>query len=87
MSFLQKSAVHLHITYQPDTWSWDLNTNFILGNCLFGAVKVTNNADPDKYGYSSYGIGCMFTIFYGQTLVEAKTLLFLALVWAHCASW
>ena len=29
----------------------------MLGNCFFGAVKLTKNADPDKYGYSSYGIG------------------------------
>ena len=26
-------------------------------NCLFGIVKLTKNADLDKYGYSSYGIG------------------------------
>ena len=25
--------------------------------CLFGAVNLTKNADIDKYGYSSYGIG------------------------------
>ena len=25
--------------------------------CLFGAVKLTQNADPDKYGYNRYGIG------------------------------
>ena len=25
-----------------------------LGNCLFGAVKLTKNADPDKCGYSVY---------------------------------
>ena len=37
--------------------SRDLNTNFTLGNCLFGAVKLTNNVDPDKYRYSGYGIG------------------------------
>ena len=28
-----------------------------LENCLFGSVKLTNNADIDKYGYSGYGIG------------------------------
>ena len=31
--------------------------DFTLGDCLFGAVKVTNNADPGKNGYSSHGIG------------------------------
>ena len=28
-----------------------------LENCLFGSVKLTKNADIDKYGYSGYGIG------------------------------
>ena len=28
-----------------------------LENCLFGSVKITKNADIDKYGYSGYGIG------------------------------
>ena len=40
-----------------DTWSKDLNTDFRLGNCLFGAVKLTKNTDPDKWKYSGYGIG------------------------------
>ena len=30
---------------------------FTLGNCLFGAVKLTKNADSDKNGYSVYWIG------------------------------
>ena len=34
-----------------------LNTDFTLGNCMFGSVKVTKNADPDKYAYTGYGIG------------------------------
>ena len=36
--------------------SKDLDKDFTLGNCLFGAVKLTKNTDPDKYKYSSYGI-------------------------------
>ena len=35
----------------------NLNTDFALGNCLFGSVKLTKNADLDKYKYSGYGIG------------------------------
>ena len=38
-------------------YSKDLNTDFALGNCFFGVVKQTKNADPDKYKYSGYGIG------------------------------
>ena len=29
----------------------------MLGNCLFGSVKLTKNADPDKYKYSGCSIG------------------------------
>ena len=39
------------------TWSRGLTTEFKLGNCLFGAIKLTMNDDPDKYGFSSYSIG------------------------------
>ena len=34
-----------------------LNTLFTLNNCLFGSVKLTNNADSDKHKYSRYDIG------------------------------
>ena len=40
-----------------DTWSRNLNPDFTLGDSLFGAAKLTKNADPVKYGYSGYGIG------------------------------
>ena len=30
----------------------DLNTNFNLKDCWFGTVKITKNADSDKYSYS-----------------------------------
>ena len=38
----------------------DLNIDFTIGNCLSGlseAVKLTNNADLDKYEYSGNGTG------------------------------
>ena len=39
-------------------WLRNLNTDFTLTNCLFGSVKLTKNADSDKYRYDSgYGIG------------------------------
>ena len=40
-----------------DRWSDNLNAEFTLKDCLFGAVKSTKNADPDKYSYSGHGIG------------------------------
>ena len=34
-----------------------INTDFILGNSLFGSAKLTMNADLDRYKYSGYGVG------------------------------
>ena len=53
-----KNVVNLFIVYELDTWSRDLNAGFFfLKYCLFGAVKLTKNADPDQYSYSGYDIG------------------------------
>ena len=30
----------------------------MLRHSLFGGVKLTKNADPDKYSYLGYGISC-----------------------------
>ena len=51
------SVVNLFIVSELDRWSGDTNTDFTLKDCLFGVVKLTKNADPDKYRYSGYGIG------------------------------
>ena len=40
-------TINPNISYTLDQWSRDLNTDFTLGNCLFGSVKLTKNADPD----------------------------------------
>ena len=34
-----------------------LNAEFTLTDCLFGAVKLTKNTNPNKSSYSGYGIG------------------------------
>ena len=52
-----KKILNLYISYELDTWSEDLNKDFTLSNCLFGALKLTKNADSYKYKYSSYNIG------------------------------
>ena len=48
---------NLYISYKIDCRPRDLNTDFTLDNCLFGAVELTKYTDPDKYKYSGYGIG------------------------------
>ena len=38
--FARGNVINLFIVYESDTWSWDLNTNFTLGDCLFTSVKL-----------------------------------------------
>ena len=49
--------VNLFIVYELDTSSRDLTTDFSLEDCLFGAVKLTKNADPAKHLSNGYGFG------------------------------
>ena len=48
--------VNIYIVYEITSDYKDINYP-TLENCLFGSVKLTKNADIDKYGYSGYGIG------------------------------
>ena len=43
--------------YELDTWSRELNSDFILKDYLFGGVELAENAKPDKYKDSGYCIG------------------------------
>ena len=56
-TFTPNNVINLFIVSELDRWSQDLNAKFSLKDCLFGAVKLTKNADPNKYSYSGYGIG------------------------------
>ena len=51
------NLVNLFIVYELDTWSRDKSTDFASSDCLSGAVTLSKNADPNKYGYSGYIIG------------------------------
>ena len=47
----------MYITYEIKSWPFYADDCFALRNSLFGAVKVTKNADLDKYpNYFGYGI-------------------------------
>ena len=54
---IPKSIINLYISYTSTPWQRNLNTYFILSNCLLGSVKLTKNADPDKFNNSGYSIG------------------------------
>ena len=47
--------VNIYIVYE--LISSAINIGITLHNCLFGAVKLTRNADIDKCKHSGYGIG------------------------------
>ena len=45
---------NIYISYMLNQWPRDLNTDFTLGSCLFVPVKLTENANPNKYVYTDY---------------------------------
>ena len=55
-TFLHGVIVNVYIVYEI-TNNFNVSSYPTLENCLFVAVKLTKNADIDKYGYSNYGIG------------------------------
>ena len=56
-TLIHRNMISLFIVFELDTWSRDLSSKFILGGCLVQAMKLTENFDRDKYGYTCYGIG------------------------------
>ena len=52
-----KNVINLYISYILGLQFRNLNTDFTLVNCLFASVKLTKNADLDKYKYTGYIIG------------------------------
>ena len=46
--------MNLYISYTLNPWLRNLNTYSTLNNCLFGSVKITKNADLDKYKHRGY---------------------------------
>ena len=56
ISFAHRNVAHLSIVYELGISSIDLKLDFTPGNCLFAAMNLTKNVDPDKYGYGGEGI-------------------------------
>ena len=51
-----KKVVNLYVVYEITNFH-GIDSYPRLANALFGAVKLTKNADIDKYKYFGYGIG------------------------------
>ena len=49
--------LNFYTVYEMNLWPLTLGIIFSFLNSLFGAVKLTKHADPDKYFYSGYGTG------------------------------
>ena len=54
--FIPKKVINLYVSYILNKCLINLITDFSLNNCLFKSVKITKNANRDKYKYSGYGI-------------------------------
>ena len=54
---IPKKVINPYIFYGLGLQLEFLNTDFTWGNCLFGSVKLTENADLVKDKHTSYGIG------------------------------
>ena len=50
-------SVNIYMVYEINKKDNTTISDPTLENCLFGAVTLTKNADPDQYKYSGYGIG------------------------------
>ena len=56
LSYTYGKTVNIYIVYELGA-SNSFNDDPTLKSSLFGAVRLTKNADIDKHQYSSYGIG------------------------------
>ena len=56
ITFNHGKIVNIYIVYEIER-SVNISSYPTLGNCLFGAVKLTKHVDVDLYKYSGYGIG------------------------------
>ena len=55
VTYSHGSVVNIYIIYKlkPNV---NANTDFAINDCLFGAIKLTKNSDPNKYKYEGYRI-------------------------------
>ena len=53
---ISKKVINLYISCTLVPQLRNLKTDFTLGHCLFGSVKLVKNADLDKYKYTGYSI-------------------------------
>ena len=50
------NVVNIYVVYKLDPISSSRNTDYTIQHALFGAIKITKNADSSKNKYQGYGI-------------------------------
>ena len=75
---IPKKVTNLYISHTLGPQIKNTNTDFTLNNCLF--VKLTKNADPDKYKYNGYSIVFDSHSEFHLQMKAQKMLLFLELI-------
>ena len=64
ITYNHKKVVNLYVVYIITKFQY--NNNLTLTNALFGAIRITKNANIKKYNYLGYGIGFDSQTFYNH---------------------
>ena len=56
VSYILNTIINFYIAFEINPWQCYVQISLTLRNFLFGAVKLTENSDLDKYFYFGYGI-------------------------------
>ena len=51
-----KNVINIYVVYKLNPISSTRNTDYTIQNALFGAIKITKNADYSKNNYTGYGL-------------------------------
>ena len=68
-------VINIYIVYKLDPIASSRDTTFTIQNALFGAMKITKNADTSKYDYKGYGICFDERSEFGHTILKAVVLI------------
>ena len=53
---ISNNIINTYCVYKLDPIDFSRNNKFTIQNALFGAIKITKNANTSKYKYKGYGI-------------------------------
>ena len=53
---ISNNIINIYCVFKLDPIDFSRNNEFTIQNALFGAIKITKNANTSKYKYKGYGI-------------------------------